>query len=59
MRQRFGSFAISRRVMRACGMPCENHGFLPRNSPTSQCSKLPREKPPTIFRASQNSPVFS
>ncbi len=42
IRQRAGSFAISRSVVRARGMLCENHGFLPRNSATSQCSKSAR-----------------
>ena len=33
----------TRSVVRARGMLCENHGFLPRNSATSQCSKSARE----------------
>ncbi len=57
--ERFGSRAISFSVVRACGKPCDCHGFLPTNRATSQCSKSPRMEVPNIFPFTQNSPVFS
>ena len=56
---RFGSRAISFSVVRACGMPCDCHGFLPTNRATSQCSKSPRIGVPNILPFTQISPVFS
>ena len=35
---RAGSLAISLRILRACGKPCDCHGFLPQNTATSACS---------------------
>ncbi len=56
---RSGSRAISLSVVRARGMECDCHGFLPTNSARSQCSKSPRTIVPNIFPLTQNSPVFS
>ena len=56
---RAGSAAISLSVTRARGIEWENHGFLPRNRATSQCSKSARVVLPIIRQPTQNSPVFS
>ncbi len=60
MRVRAGSLAIVFKKTRACGIEWEFHGFFPRKSATSQCSKSARIiAVPNIRCATQNSPVFS
>ena len=60
MRQRAGSFAISRRVTRARGMLCECHGFLPRkNADLAVLEVGARVAAEHLALATQNSPVFS
>ena len=60
MSVRAGSLAMALRRTRARGMEWEFHGFLPRNSATSQCSKSARIiAEPNMRWATQNSPVFS
>jgi hypothetical protein len=59
MSVRAGSRDSSCSVTRARGIECECHGFLPRNSATSQCSKSARVVEPIMRCPTQNSPVFS
>ena len=59
IRVRCGSREISLSVARARGNPWDCHGFFPKKTPTSACSKSPRVNPPSSLALTQNSPVFS